>query len=178
MKPLPRGPRGRIAAGERELTPTRERLWLLVDQSGGPDACWPWKGARNRQGYGRFAITSRKQGAAHRVALELFLGEPLPADLMACHRCDNPPCCNPSHLFVGSALANKADCVAKRRHAKGETHYKSKLTAADAIFIREASGVTDTELADHFGVARSTIRAIRRRATWKHLHGPDKEGLR
>ena len=86
-------------------------FWESVDQSGGPDACWPWKRKRTA-GYGRI-IRRGITVSAHRVAYELVNGRISP-DLFVCHRCDNPPCCNPAHLFAGSHDANMAD-----RHQKG-----------------------------------------------------------
>lgn len=87
-------------------------FWARVARRG-PDECWEWRGSRNAKGYGQ--VTN--QGAdriAHRVAYEIAKGA-IPSGMMVCHTCDNPPCCNPAHLFVGSNADNIRDKVAKGR---------------------------------------------------------------
>lgn len=81
-----------------------------LDKSGGSLACWPFMGYRMASGYGR-----NRHGYTHRYALELHLGRPLLPGMEACHTCDNPPCCNPAHLFEGTRLANEQDKTAKGR---------------------------------------------------------------
>jgi hypothetical protein len=88
-------------------------FWQNVDQSAGPEACWPWTGSRKDSGYGRLCF-DRHQQNAHRVAYQLATGHD-PGDLIVCHSCDNPPCCNPAHLWVGTHGDNARDKVAKGR---------------------------------------------------------------
>lgn len=103
----------------RFLRPLADRFWRQVDRSAGPDACWLWLGARDAREYGRIAVGSKRDGAmrstpAHRVAFTLD-GGALADGQVACHRCDNPPCCNPAHIFAGTQADNLADMRAKGR---------------------------------------------------------------
>lgn len=91
-------------------------MWEKVDKNG-PNGCWVYSGASDRRGYGRpgtWKAGSRKRIYAHRRSYELLVG-PIPAGMLVLHRCDNPPCCNPAHLFLGTDLDNHLDKVAKGR---------------------------------------------------------------
>lgn len=96
--------------------PLAERFERYVDRSGGPDACWPWTGSATHLGYGLIRGTGSpgKQLMATRVSWELAYGFH-PGKLFVCHRCDNPPCVNPSHLFLGTHQDNMDDMVRKGR---------------------------------------------------------------
>lgn len=93
-----------------------ERLEAGIDRSAGPDGCWPWKAASHPAGYGRVGDGGNDL-YVHRLMLEREIGRPLASYEFACHHCDNPPCCNPAHLFVGDAKANHDDMVLKGRRA-------------------------------------------------------------
>ena len=150
--------------------PSADHFDRLVDRSGGPDACWPWLGGtRTRDGYGRFQHAGQ-QFFAHRYAFARAHGA-IPADRLVCHRCDNPPCCNPAHLFLGTPLDNMRDKIAKGRDSHGERNGRSVLTAADVAAIRAAhdAGATNKALAARFHVATSTISDIVLRQHWRHL---------
>ena len=101
------------------------RFWLAVDCSRtGVGECWPWmgmRGGRTSTKYGHVKINGQDVGA-HRVAWELAFG-PIPPGLFVCHRCDNPPCCKPSHLFLGTAGDNNRDSASKGRKITGDNHY-------------------------------------------------------
>jgi hypothetical protein len=134
-----------------------ERLSRRLDKSGGPSACWPFIGSSLR-GYGQINNGSGKAVLAHRVAYELANG-PFDSSLRVCHRCDNPPCCNPAHLFLGTDATNASDKVAKGRAGR-------KLTWADAELIRVSSESTYA-LGRKLGVTRTMVGLIRAGKNWK-----------
>lgn len=103
--------------------PLPEKFWPKVDRSGGPNACWPWTGGKNSNGYGTMTIgfkadKTQRRISAHRLAWILSNG-PVPDGMYVCHTCDNPPCCNPSHLFAGTQIQNMRDASAKNRIVAG-----------------------------------------------------------
>jgi hypothetical protein len=157
------------------------RFWHRVDQSGGPDACWPWTGARSKWNYGLLSVASRMEGA-HRLAWTLFHG-PIPDGIWVLHHCDNPPCVNPSHLFLGTHADNMADMAAKGRggggaptHTNparypvrvGERNPNAKLTPGQVAEIRtlRTDGVSLRELGRRFGVHNRTIERIVKGDRW------------
>jgi hypothetical protein len=92
-----------------------ERFASLTDKRGGAGECWPWRGSLNgKNGYGSFFPAGRRRVYAHRFAWEIVRGE-IPPGLCVCHRCDNPRCCNPAHLFLGSRFVNALDMARKER---------------------------------------------------------------
>lgn len=150
-------------------------LLSRVDRTAGPDACWPWTGSRLYAGYGKFEHLG-KTLSAHRTAYELAYG-PIPNKLLVLHTCDNPPCCNPAHLKLGTQKDNIADMHAKGRakllgrpkpNMRGIKHHQAKLTDAIVREIRSTSESTRS-LARRFNVARNCIREVRRGVTWKHV---------
>lgn len=138
------------------------RLIQNIDRSGGPDACWPWTAKAKSQGYGVLSINGR-QRRAHRVVYEIANG-PIPKGLRVCHRCDNPPCCNPRHLFAGTAKDNSLDMARKERAGR------NKLTGEQVAAIR-ADPRTTKEIAPDYGVHWSNIASIKAGATWVHVGG-------
>lgn len=139
-----------------------ERFWSHVAKS---DGCWLWTAARGPRGYGIVGIVGSTTRLAHRVSWALTHG-PIPAGLHVLHRCDNPPCCNPDHLFLGTHAENMQDMAAKGRAV-------TKLTAADVWAVRTALawGVPPALLARFLGVGTTAISAIRCGRTWAHLQG-------
>lgn len=101
-------------------------FWERVDQSGGVNACWPWTGRRMKAGYGRLVIKGKHEGA-HRIAYELAVAA-VPNGLFVCHHCDNPPCCNPHHLYAGTHQDNVDDKV-RRGRASGRYPLKARLAS-------------------------------------------------
>jgi hypothetical protein len=108
---------------------------------------------------------------AHRASYEAFKG-PIPDGMHVLHQCDVTECVNPDHLFLGTQLDNVRDMMtkgrAKKRGLSGQLNPRSKLTSADIIAIRSATG-SDPQIAKEFGVTPSNILAIRHRRTWKHI---------
>ena len=148
---------------------TSEQFWSRVARSG-PGECWRWTGYCNPAGYGQTAWKG-KVWLAHRVALTLTDGD-YDNKLPVCHTCDNPPCCNPAHLWRGTVSDNAKDMVAKgrQRHeqVEGERHGMVKLTEAAVRDIR-TSNLGRRHLAEKHGVAKTYIDQIRRRASWRHI---------
>ena len=156
---------------------TIARFWSKVDRSGGPDACWPWLSYKNRRGYGRFHF-AKHHVPAHRLAYELIHG-PLDQHLVCCHRCDNPPCCNPAHLFGGTHRDNIQDAVAKGRwHHRtpprlrpDQRHWRAQLTETQVREIRRriAAGEAQKDLAAAFGVHRCCISDLHLGRTYRSV---------
>lgn len=146
-----------------------ERILLNITHSSDSD-CWVWNGTVDRKGYGGVKLGKRARRQAHCLAYEEFIGA-IPEGLCVLHRCDNPPCCNPAHLFLGTRGDNVRDSVAKGRFAMGETHYRAMVSREDVLEIRRlrASGVKYSELTARFGIKREGLGNIVRRKTWKHI---------
>ena len=161
----------RAGVGERNkrghwLGTFTERLWIPEPNSG----CWLWLGAVNRLGYG--VVTKRaasKAIFAHRAAYIAAHGS-IPEGMDILHRCDNPPCVNPCHLFPGTHTDNMHDMIRKGRHVspKGEAHGAAKLTADEALAIR-VSKEPHAVLATRYGISKHTVHTIRSKRSWTHL---------
>ncbi len=164
------GSTGRFVPGR--LRSLGDRLWSKVNRGAVTD-CWPWSGSIGKDGYGRISVDLKPQ-LAHRVAYELSTGIS-PGELFVCHRCDNPPCCNPDHLFLGTSQDNVSDMVRKGRgfdgSGIGEDCPRAILNEDDVRSIRKArsQGVPTGQLAARYGVCASAIRAVVRRKTWSHV---------
>lgn len=166
----------RISAQKRNgtygLTPT-ERFYKWVHKT---ESCWLWTGRTKSHGYAAFRINGRLW-RAHRFAWTLASNQDIPAGMVICHRCDNPKCVNPEHLFLGTQADNIRDTVSKGRArgnsnpnpARGAAHGQSKLTANQVSEIRHAheNGALQVQLAAIYGVSQSTISDIVRRKKWK-----------
>lgn len=138
------------------------------------DECWEWRGPRQKSGHGYLGFGHRpKHVGAHRIAYLLELGE-IPSGLHVCHRCDNPPCVNPAHLFLGTAADNHRDKAQKGRSKGpiGSKNWRCKLTPSEVIQIRceyAAGGTSFVKLGKDYGVGPTTIEALVTRRTWRHV---------
>jgi hypothetical protein len=148
-----------------------ERFWKFV-KIGSENECWLWMGGTTPAGYGRFDFANRNNKVgANRFSYELAFGK-IPSDLCVLHRCDNPRCVNPNHLFVGTHLDNTQDAIAKNRwgdrRSGGTTRDQNgnaKLTEADVreLLIKRGRGATTRELAELFPMTRQGINYILRK---------------
>lgn len=150
------------------------RFWKKVNK-GDTDDCWNWKARKNEGGYGNVFLEGKCR-LAHRIAFCISYGA-FDNSLKVCHTCDNPSCCNPAHLWLGTDEENVADRDAKGRLVngrkyKGENHINAKLTDKQASEIRALYAFGEwlhRELAEMYGVSRGTIQRIVTGARWKHL---------
>lgn len=144
------------------------RFWKKVKKG---LACWEWTGSKDRKGYGRIASTLlAKNLKAHRVSYELHVG-PIPPGLSVLHRCDNPSCVRPDHLFVGANDDNMQDMRNKGRGPSGEANPNARLTEADVKYIRRAidSGEPLRRIAKRLRVSPGAVFSVSSGRTWAHV---------
>lgn len=153
-----------------------KRLWSKID-IGDTDECWPFTGAINEHGYGLISLGGRSR-LAHRAVAEIWTAKALGPGECVLHRCDNPPCCNPSHLFRGTRADNHADMTAKgrasrppRTDVRGSRQGRAKLHERDIPVIRslQASGESVGSIARRFGVTHGAISMILSGKRWRHV---------
>ena len=159
--------------GRPRLTDDQVREKLLANvRKNEVCGCWNWLGnCQFEGGYGRLKFRNVRT-LAHRVSWTVFKGE-IPVGMFVLHRCDNPRCINPGHLFLGTLEDNNQDmCLKGRdRKARGEKASKAKLTTAQVREMRRLylEGVRIYQLAPIFGINRSSVGAIVRGKNWVHV---------
>lgn len=167
-----------------ELSPNQLKSFESLIPKGSPEECWPWQGRiMPKRGYGTFCITGFGEVGAHRLAYKVALGID-PKELWVLHKCDNPPCCNPAHLFLGTYQDNVDDMVEKKRHMHGDSHYLRKnprlgqfsshaaLKDSQVLEIKRlysARQYTQEKLGEMFGVSEACIQKIVNGKNYAHL---------
>lgn len=157
----------------RKHRPLLDRFWSKVDIKGDND-CWEWQAGRNKKGYGHFKLGVGSDIRAHRLSWMLTCGE-IPDGLNVLHKCDNPPCCNPNHLFIGTAKDNILDALSKGRidTRPGVRNPNSILTEKDVLEIRSECENYEygiySRLGRKYGVKSSVIRGVAIRISWTHI---------
>lgn len=172
---LRRVPRCRACFRSNVRAKALAEFWNRTDRSG---ECWVWTGDKLPTGYGvvRWKGLPHRHTRVHRIAWELARG-PIPDGLWVLHRCDNPPCIRPDHLFLGTNADNMADMAAKGRWRPpavpllGERHPRSRLTdeAVRQIRARRRAGEPLAVIARDFGIAQTTVSGIALGHAWRHV---------
>lgn len=153
------------------LTPDEiSRFWEKVDKT---ESCWNWTAGVTHNGYGRFKVRGKTR-RAHRISLFIATGTYPTDEICVCHKCDNPRCVKPEHLFLGTTSDNLKDRDAKGRlrPVKGVKHGMARLTEEEVTRIRSLypfSGLTQTAIAETFGISRRMVGNIVSYKNWKHL---------
>lgn len=145
-----------------------------------PSGCWEWQGVRYARGYGRILIEGQ-DWRAHRLSFAAFIGD-IPTGMLVCHKCDNPPCVNPEHLWLGTPRDNVQDMFLKGRQriddrqlrsekSRGELNVNATVAESDVLEMRAAylAGAKVKDLAQSFGITPAQAGAITRGRSWKHL---------
>lgn len=159
--------------GKRAMRADKSEKQFLekVDKT---DSCWIWKGYRDSKGYGEIAGADGKRTRAHRVSWLFYRGQ-IPDGICVCHRCDNPPCVNPNHLFLGTQADNLRDMRTKKRWTPrvivGGANPRCRFTADQVLALRKSfdAGGTLTEVAKKYALPISTVWNIVHRKTWSHI---------
>lgn len=155
------------------------RFWSNVSISTDTNNCWEWKISKRRFGYGRFKL-NKHTCVSSRVSFTICNGN-IPEGMLVCHKCDNPSCCNPTHLFLGTVKDNTQDMLSKKRNNSkvphinsiGQLNHQSKLTEEQVLEIRRLyilpNHLSQRQLGKIYNVSKNAIKLIIDRKKWKHL---------
>jgi hypothetical protein len=165
------GDNSRYAALRRRFQNIEYRLLKRLKRTS--TGCWEWTGAKNKAGYGKMAVRGKLE-MTHRISFGLFCSQISPG-IFVCHRCDNPTCCNPVHLFEGDAKSNMGDMHTKgrNRNPKGSETHNAKITEEDVVRIRQLwnAGEKREVIAAMYNLDSSCVTRIARGVTWRHVPG-------
>lgn len=157
-------------AGHRPPRPIAARLWarVAIDDA---DKCWEWQGYRAARGHGQIGAGRKGAGQrpVHQVAWEFFNGRAVADGMQVNHHCDNPPCCNPRHLYEGTQRENVDDMQSRGRMAVGQMLPHAKLTRADVQEIRriwETRSMKQREIAAQFGISQPHVSGVVNGKEW------------
>lgn len=158
------------------MEPIEVRFWSKVDIRE-PDECWPWLRYHKPRQCGNIRYNGESRQAPQ-IAWELTYNVPFPRHLDACHHCDNPPCCNPRHIYAGTTMQNVHDCIARGRFSRGEMMPMAVLNDDLASQLLQAYAdkrfKSVRELAEAFRVNQNTLTNLLIGRTWKHIERPDR----
>lgn len=149
----------------QEIKKRENLFWKKVNKT---ESCWLWTASKDRDGYGHFARNKR----AHRISYILIKGK-IPKGLWVLHKCDNPPCVNPDHLYLGTIKENTKDKNERGRYnpSYGEKSHFAKLTTKQVLEIRKlrASGKSLGEIAKIYKIGKMQVSRIYRKLRWSHI---------
>ena len=174
---VPRNPRGGCCHSTSRIHDalnTRKNLFYHQSQLPDENGCMKWRGSKNRKGYGTIYWNNRRMQLAPRVSYAIHFGE-FDQKLCVLHRCDNPSCVAPGHLFLGTRKDNMRDCSDKKRlkipQIKGGACWNAKLNEEKVKHIKEClrNGTSAKELSSLYGVHTDTIYAIKTEKNWSHV---------
>ena len=149
-----------------------ERFWPKVDIPVIGYGCWEWLRYKNPAGYGNFGV-GEKVKLSHRVSWVINNGQ-IPDGLCVLHKCDNPGCVNPAHLFLGTRADNTRDAIKKGRldTFRGELNHMAKLTKEEVLEIREEykrGNISQSRLAKKYNIGQQNVWCIVNRISWKYI---------
>lgn len=147
------------------------RFWLRVVKT---NDCWRWTGCKDKDGYGKIGARidgKNFYGRAHRVSWELHNNQKIPKGLVICHRCDNPECTNPTHLFLGTPAENSKDAAKKGRMPRGENSPRARFTEIQILKARTLRdlGVPGKQISQWIGIRGGNLHRILSDEGWKHV---------